>query len=639
MESFVFKHKYSFLLGLVIILAGVLRFWDYAGFSYSNDELSALLRVRFNSFSDLVNKGFYVDGHPGGVQVFLYYWTRLFGNSEAAVRLPFVFAGILTVWVAYIVSSRWFNKVTGLFVALTIAFLELPILYSQIARPYATGLFFSMLMVFFWTRLLFDLEKAHKPRKTILLLGYTLSTAACMYNHYFSFLFAGLVGVTGLLFLNKANVKHYLLGGLASIVLFIPHVPITINHLQIGGVGEWLGKPGLYWLTEHIFYIFNESYLLLLFVLAIFVFSIFFSVRKFRLNRFQLISIDWFLFPFLVGYFYSREVNPVLQHSVLIFSFPFLIFFLFSFMEKPLDKNKLIAFIILAMIGLYSFLLDDNYYRKQHFGAFKDIAFQISAWDEAYGSENITKAININHPWYIQYYLNRNNTSVQFEQYENKGGMDLLDLKHIVEAASAGYFLYAWTKPAPSVIEDLIRVNFPFITKKIDYDGLSAVTLYSKNDHRPGYPEQVPIRVETNGFENPGLWNADESHLDNKVVFNGQFSYRFDSTVLYGPAYSARISDISDKPFRLIKVSLMAYTPGAMFKTPLVISIDTPEGENCCWAGTNLDYYMDPGVWNHVFFQYEVPDVQSTSNILKIYVWNNQLLDFYIDDIKIAFYE
>ncbi|MCK5839940.1 MAG: glycosyltransferase family 39 protein, partial [Bacteroidales bacterium] len=601
--------------------------------------LSALLRVRFSSFSDLVNKGFYVDGHPGGVQVFLYYWTRLVGNSEAAVRLPFVFSGILTVWISYIVSSRWFNKVTGLFVALTIAFLELPILYSQIARPYASGLFFSMLMVFFWTHLLFDLKNANKLRKIFILLGYTLSTAACMYNHYFSFLFAALVGATGLFFLNKANAKYYLLCGLASIVLFIPHVPITINHLQIGGVGEWLGKPGLFWLAEHIFYIFNESYLLLFFVIVIFILSIIISVRKFRLNKFQLISIIWFLFPFLVGYFYSREVNPVLQHSVLIFSFPFLIFFLFSFIEMPLDRNRLIAFIILAMIGLYSFLLDDNYYKKQHFGEFKDIAFQISTWDEAYGSENITKAINVNHPWYIQYYLNRNRANVQFEQYENKGGMDLLDLKHIVDAASTDYFLYAWTKPAPSVIEDIIRVDFPFIAKKIDYGDLSAVTLFSKTDNGTIYPEPKPIRVVTNGFEDPGLWNADELHLDTEVVFNGQFSYRFDTTVLYGPAYYAKVIEISAKPFRLIKVSLMAYSPGTMFKTPLVISIDTPEGKNCCWAGTNLDYYMDPGVWNHVFFQYELPEIQPPSNILKIYVWNNQLLDFYVDDIKIAFYE
>ena len=32
-----------------------------------------------------------------------------------------------------------------------------------------------------------------------------------------------------------------------------------------------------------------------------------------------------------------------------------------------------------------------NYYKKQHFGEFKDIALKISAWDDAYGSENITK--------------------------------------------------------------------------------------------------------------------------------------------------------------------------------------------------------------------------------------------------------
>ena len=77
------------LWALIIVAVGLgLRLWNL-GFSYSNDELSALSRVRFDSFAQLVRDGFYVDGHPGGIQVFLFYWVKLFGMSEWAVRLPF----------------------------------------------------------------------------------------------------------------------------------------------------------------------------------------------------------------------------------------------------------------------------------------------------------------------------------------------------------------------------------------------------------------------------------------------------------------------------------------------------------------------------------------------------------------------
>ena len=119
------------LIILVLLTAAVLRLMYLSGFSFSNDELSALYRVQFDRFSDLVSKGFYVDGHPGGVQVFLYYWVKWFGMSEVAVRLPFALAGILSVFMTYRVGKRWFSENTGIYAALLVAVLEFP---TSIAR-------------------------------------------------------------------------------------------------------------------------------------------------------------------------------------------------------------------------------------------------------------------------------------------------------------------------------------------------------------------------------------------------------------------------------------------------------------------------------------------------------------------------
>lgn len=46
------------LLALAIVVSGLVLRLLHLDFSYSNDELSALSRVRFSSFSDLVSKGF-----------------------------------------------------------------------------------------------------------------------------------------------------------------------------------------------------------------------------------------------------------------------------------------------------------------------------------------------------------------------------------------------------------------------------------------------------------------------------------------------------------------------------------------------------------------------------------------------------
>ena len=61
------------LLVLILIIAIILRLWDFESISLMNDELSALHRLQFNSFSDLRLYGIRPDGHPAGVQVFLYF--------------------------------------------------------------------------------------------------------------------------------------------------------------------------------------------------------------------------------------------------------------------------------------------------------------------------------------------------------------------------------------------------------------------------------------------------------------------------------------------------------------------------------------------------------------------------------------
>ena len=172
----------QFWLGCILLVAAILRFYHYSAFSFSNDELSAVNRLRFNSFGELVKGGFYVDGHPGGIQVFLWYWSKWFGNSEAALRLPFVLFGILAVLFSYLVAKRMFGLVAGLFTAASLAFLEFPLLYSQIARPYGSGLFFCLLMVFFWLRVVFAREDPARSNRDhyLNLTGYTLATSLCM---------------------------------------------------------------------------------------------------------------------------------------------------------------------------------------------------------------------------------------------------------------------------------------------------------------------------------------------------------------------------------------------------------------------------------------------------------------------------
>ena len=63
----------------LLIAAAVFRFWNYNEWSLTNDELSALTRLKFDSFSEMLEKGVRTnDMHPMGVQSFLWVWTEIF---------------------------------------------------------------------------------------------------------------------------------------------------------------------------------------------------------------------------------------------------------------------------------------------------------------------------------------------------------------------------------------------------------------------------------------------------------------------------------------------------------------------------------------------------------------------------------
>ncbi len=595
------QHKrYWLLTGLILLVALALRLTGL-GFSYSNDELSALVRVRFDSFSQLVDDGFYVDGHPGGIQVFLYYWVKLFGMSEWAVRLPFALTGVLAVYFAIRVFTRWFGPTAGLLTGAFLAFLEFSLLYSQIARPYGAGLFFSMIMTWYWTRLLFD----EKP-KVSLALAYALAAAACMYTHYFSFLFALIAGVTGLFFLNRKSLFLYIGAGLTAALLFSPHIYITLNHLSIGGVGLWLAKPENAWLLKHVWYIFNESYWILLMVVAIIVTSLVFARKSLILNKFHLISLIFFLAPFLTGFFYSRMVNPVLQHSVLIFTFPFLIALLFSFSDKiPSRLAGIIVFVVL-LAGTAQTITGNRYFSKQHFGEFRGIARAIDKWNQQYGQKKITRAISINNPWYLDFYLDQTKSQrTRFEQYDNRGGAQLDSLAGIINNCSTDYFLYAWTKPVPAEINDIIRARFPCVKEHISFEGLAEATLYSKTHQQciqfsPDTLYKVNLKPELP--DNHGILTLD--------------------SLEYSPGYDGVPADILKGQTGIMVASIGLFSDTIVKGAILAISFHDENGETIHWLGARADLFCLPGQWNNIRQTIYIPDQKLLNSRMKVYFWN-----------------
>ncbi len=458
--------RFNWYLLFLIIAGALIRFYNLENLSLSNDELSALSRLQFNNWKEIFNYGVGIDYHPAGIQFLLYVITSLFGFSELAVRIPFAVMGVLSIMLIYQIGKIWFNKHVGLIAASFLTFLEFPILYSQIIRPYSSGLFFSLAMVYCLTRLLYSESK----NKIVYMLGYALFTAACMYNHYFSFLFAALVSFTALL-IGKEKRVYIFLGGIISILLFVPHIQMTIYQLSKGGLSDWLEMPDSSILYEHLFYIFNESWIVVLFIIVSVIISIFLNKELFKqYNRFRIISICWFIIPVFTAFFYSKYINPVFQHSILIFSFPFLILFISSFITLSNSKWFTVQFIAISIILASSTLLENRYYTSTHFAQFKEVSNTLCMLQHKFGSEKITFTCNVHNPYYIQYYLNKHNCKIDFKFYEFlNSGNDIVKMREIVEDAKTPYFVHVWINHFdPYEVHEEVYESFKFTNKQLN---------------------------------------------------------------------------------------------------------------------------------------------------------------------------
>ncbi|MBK6346882.1 MAG: glycosyltransferase family 39 protein [Bacteroidales bacterium] len=593
------KKYFRLLSAIILLVAAILRLTEL-GFSYSNDELSALARVRFDTFSDLVDHGFYVDGHPGGIQVFLYYWVKLFGMGEWAVRLPFALGGVFAVYFIIRLFTRWFGEITGLLTGAYVAFLEFPLLYSQIARPYGAGLLFSMMMTWYWTRLLFD----EKPRK-LYAAAFSLSAAACMYTHYFSFLLALIIGITGLFFLKRDRILYYILAGTGAALMFAPHIYITLNHLSIGGVGLWLTKPGNGWLWGHLSYLFNDSVALLLLTAVIMIFSLWFGRKALKLNKFHLFSLLFFILPFLTGFFYSRVVNPVLQHSVLIFSFPFLVALLFSFAGNFPARFSGALVLLVLLLGTAQTIIGKRYYSKQHFGEFRGIALAIDKWNSQYGDSNITRAISINNPWYLDFYLDQTEGGrTTFGQYDNRGGLQLDSLAMLLDSCKTSYFIYAWTKPVPDETDDIVRARFPCICEKADFGGLATATLYSRGNTCI-MPKADTLFKAVFGPENQAV--AGICTMDSHE---------------YSKGFDGRLSEIIKDQSGNLTASVEAFSDSVIEGAVLVVSFHDESGETIHWLGAPARLFVSRGKWCNVRLTVTLPETITPDSRLKMFFWN-----------------
>jgi hypothetical protein len=620
------------LLLLILLLGTVLRVYHLRDIPFIQDELSVVFRTGYSSFSELISKGIMPDVHPAGIQVFMNYWVALFGTGEPAVKLPFILFGIISIFLVYKIGRDWFGEDAGLLSAAFVTAMEYMVMHSQTARPYASGLMFSLLMVYAWQRYLF--RPGRSPAAW--LVTWVLASAACVYNHYFSMLFAGLVGVTGLLFIRRRQALPYLLGCASVILLFSPNLRIFFFQFRERGVEGWLAKPRNGFILDYLGYVFHYSPFILVIVAGIVLAGILSGqTRKLLGNRYFYISLAWFFIPFMTGFFYSRYVNAVLQFRVLIFYFPFLLFLFTGNLPELKSPARTILILLTCTVFTLSLVFERQYYHLFYRSRFKEIILETDRSLKEHGVDNCL-AIMDSHERISEYYYNR--LDIHYDHYNYDDFASKTDFINLLQSGSEEYLSLGVDSQTEFVLPRIIMDYYPFLNKKIDYQG-GNYYLFSKYDTVPPASRLFSL----NGFDGsaPGWYPGNDSMYADTAGHSLGSSYFMDQGNEYGPVFSASLADLAADENDLIDVSVSVLNLDPLNNSILVLSLEGKKGVVEWTASPFTDYDPGTGEWYTVYHTFRPGRffhkgfLHGKNPVLKIYVWNHGKNNFLMDDFRI----
>jgi len=618
------------IIFLIVFVSAILRLLFPTQIPFTHDEFSALFRTEFNNFHELIQFGVKPDGHPALVQVFLYYWVKLFGFSELAIKLPFILFGIASVYIIYIIALKWYNQTVGLITASLLATLQYPVMYSQIARPYISGLFFSLMMVWFWTNLIQKPQFKFRQNAA----GYVIFSTLCAYNHHFSLLFAFITGITGLLVFKKKHVRKYLILGLLICLLYIPHFGIFYSQMQSGSVEDWLGKPDFYFLIDYVCYVFHYSLYTGILLIGIIIFGLMKKSENIKSKKIHfLISICWFTIPIIIGFLYSYLVGAVLQFSVLIFSFPFLLLLLFGHLPQLNFKFNILLVSLILSINILSLVFERQHYNLFYHSPYEQILIETQNVKKEYVNNCIS--IISSHKKISSYYLKKNTLDSNFillEKYQKP-----IDFIQYLKRQTADYLSFGCLSNVDPIAINLINEYFPNLVKKIDYAG-GNFYLFSKHS-KTG--KSLIVNKSINDFEAQiSDWGSNKNNcLIDTVKHAGNYSCLINEYQEFSPTFVGNLNRFICDKNDFIDISVYIYSGSKLNNVYIASSLEL-KGRQIDWRATDIsDFYLqDSSIsWQKAYHSIKLSDISLPNQQinLKIYIWNKGKEVFHIDDFEI----
>ena len=120
----------------------------------------------------------------------------------------------------------------------------------------------------------------------------------------------------------------------------------------------------------------------------------------------------------------------------------------------------------------------------------------------------------------------------------------------------------------------------------------------------------------------------------------GEYCSKVDSVNQNSYGLSKLVSEISSYPILRVKINLSVKLASLSKKALLVISLTDKNNKCLYWSGTEVNPVVkEANKWYNFESEQKFPDFDSSGSNIRIYLWNPNNNEAYIDDFKIQFFE
>lgn len=253
------------------------------------------------------------------------------------------------------------------------------------------------------------------------------------------------------------------------------------------------------------------------------------------------------------------------------------------------------------------------------------IQSQLNALSEKYG-DSIRFVFNVYSTSPFTDFINTNSCYLISETNQN-------DLGKLIDAtADTPYLCYLETQTRNSSnINCIVKDGHSTV---VNYEHLEVANFYVVA--KQGGDNTADTELYFNSFEGNDLRANENKLIDSTVNFSGLYSQKLDSLNTFSSSFSFSSDRINNNT--ALKVSFM----GKFNKdTKGVVVLNVNRGEKqISWKGNGIDVFFNPqNQWQKVITTFQIKDALMPNDVIKIYVWNPEKENMWIDDLKIELVE